>query len=229
MLCSCGNNKVYQVQSCISGEGKTTVSTNLARALGESQRKTLIIDCDFSKPSIHRIFNLHRETGITDYFKGEKILVDKVLNNPKLLYVIFNNEKYFSIKESFCKTAKLLYNTEIIFNENKFDLNNIYDSFKNELKLLGEFSDDDTKNSDINLKPRLRMLTLYGVAQSFGYLVIGTGNLCERMVGYTTKWGDGASDFNPIANITVEEVLKIGEYLGVPDKIINKSLMFLHK
>ena len=66
------SNKVFQVQSCISGEGKTTVSTNLARALGESQRKTLIIDCDFSKPSIHRIFNLHREIGITDYFKGEK-------------------------------------------------------------------------------------------------------------------------------------------------------------
>ena len=66
------NNKVFQVQSCISGEGKTTVSTNLARALGESQRRTLIIDCDFSKPSIHRIFKLHRETGITDYFKGEK-------------------------------------------------------------------------------------------------------------------------------------------------------------
>ena len=66
------NNKVFQIQSCISGEGKTTVSTNLARALGDSQRKTLIIDCDFSKPSIHRIFKLHRETGITDYFKGEK-------------------------------------------------------------------------------------------------------------------------------------------------------------
>ncbi|MBR2384864.1 MAG: polysaccharide biosynthesis tyrosine autokinase [Clostridia bacterium] len=66
------SNKVFQVQSCLSGEGKTTVSTNLAKALGESQRKTLIIDCDFSKPSIHRIFKLHRACGITDYFKGEK-------------------------------------------------------------------------------------------------------------------------------------------------------------
>ena len=66
------NNKVFQIQSAISGEGKTTVSTNLAKALGESQRRTLIIDCDFSKPSIHRIFKLHRESGITDYFKGEK-------------------------------------------------------------------------------------------------------------------------------------------------------------
>ena len=66
------SNKVFQIQSTVSGEGKTTVSTNLAKALGESQRKTLIIDCDFSKPSIHRIFKQHRHLGITDYFKGEK-------------------------------------------------------------------------------------------------------------------------------------------------------------
>lgn len=79
------------------------------------------------------------------------------------------------------------------------------------------------KDSKINMKPRLRMTTLYSVAQTLGYLVIGTGNLCERMVGYTTKWGDSASDFNPIANFTVEEVLAIGEYLGVPDKIIHKA------
>ena len=43
------------------------------------------------------------------------------------------------------------------------------------------------------------------------------------MVGYTTKWGDSASDFNPIANFTVDEVLAIGEYLGVPNKIIKKA------
>lgn len=79
------------------------------------------------------------------------------------------------------------------------------------------------KESKINIKPRMRMTTLYAIAQSKGYLVIGTGNLCERMVGYTTKWGDSASDFNPIANFTVDEVLEIGKYLGIPDKIINKS------
>ncbi len=79
------------------------------------------------------------------------------------------------------------------------------------------------KDSKINIKPRLRMTTLYAVAQTLGCLVIGTGNLCEAMVGYTTKWGDSSSDFNPIANFTVEEVLAIGEYLGVPDKIIHKA------
>ena len=67
------------------------------------------------------------------------------------------------------------------------------------------------------------MTTLYYVAQNMNYLVAGTGNKCEATVGYTTKWGDNASDFNPIGEFTVEEVLQIGKYLGVPEKIINKA------
>ena len=66
------------------------------------------------------------------------------------------------------------------------------------------------------------MTTLYGLAGSLGYLVIGTGNLCKAMVGYTTKWGDNSSDLNPIGNFTVDEVLEIGRYLGVPSKILEK-------
>ena len=80
-----------------------------------------------------------------------------------------------------------------------------------------------SNEAEINIKPRLRMTTLYGIAQSLDYLVIGTGNLCEAMVGYTTKWGDNSSDFNPIGNFTVDEVLAIGKYLGVPEKILKKA------
>ncbi len=80
-----------------------------------------------------------------------------------------------------------------------------------------------TKETDINIRPRLRMMTLYSIAQTLGYLVIGTGNLSEAMVGYTTKWGDSSYDFNPIGNFTVNEVLEIGKYLGVPDKILSKA------
>ena len=43
------------------------------------------------------------------------------------------------------------------------------------------------------------------------------------LCGYTTKWGDSASDFNPLANLTVDEELEIGKYLGVPSEIINKA------
>jgi len=80
-----------------------------------------------------------------------------------------------------------------------------------------------SKEASINIKPRLRMTTLYGIAQTLGYLVIGTGNICESIVGYTTKWGDNSSDFNPIGNFTVDEVLEIGKILGVPDNILNKA------
>ena len=125
-----------------------------------------------------------------------------------------------SIKEDL-EDAKLVSDTfgvEFI----SVDLSNTY----NELEIT--ISDALEKNdlneeSKINMKPRIRMTTLYTIAQSLGYLVIGTGNLSERMVGYTTKWGDSASDFNPIANFTALEVLEIGKYLGVPDKIINKA------
>lgn len=74
--------RVYQIQSTISGEGKTSLTVNLAKALGESRRKTLIIDCDFYKPSVHKAFRLHRETGITDYFKGEKSFGEIVKHTP---------------------------------------------------------------------------------------------------------------------------------------------------
>lgn len=77
--------------------------------------------------------------------------------------------------------------------------------------------------SSINIRPRLRMATLYAIGQTKGYLVAGTGNLCESFVGYTTKWGDNASDFNPLAEFSVREVLEIGEIIGVPSKILKKS------
>ncbi len=101
------------------------------------------------------------------------------------------------------------------------DLSKTYLDLETEIQksLNREISAD----SKINMKPRLRMTTLYSIAQSLGYLVIGTGNLCEVTVGYTTKWGDSAYDFNPIGNFTVEEVLEIGKILGVPEKIIKKA------
>lgn len=106
----------------------------------------------------------------------------------------------------------------------KVDLSETYADMEDTINTsLCDLKTELNKEAKINIKPRLRMATLYGIAQSLKYLVIGTGNLCESLVGYTTKWGDNACDFNPIANFTVPEVLAIGKYLGVPDKIINKS------
>lgn len=74
-----------------------------------------------------------------------------------------------------------------------------------------------------NIAPRLRMTTLYTVGAAENLLVAGTGNLCERYMGYFTKWGDGGFDFNPIADLTVSEVYGFLEYLGCPETIINKA------
>lgn len=110
----------------------------------------------------------------------------------------------------------------------KIDLTDTYQTLENEIdKVIINVTEGKEewrrREAKINTKPRLRMTTLYYVAQNLNYLVAGTGNKCEATVGYTTKWGDNASDFNPIGEFTVEEVLQIGKYLGVPEKIINKA------
>lgn len=106
----------------------------------------------------------------------------------------------------------------------KIDITETYKTLENEItKVIKTKQEIREKEAKINTKPRLRMTTLYYIAQTLNYLVIGTGNKCEAVVGYTTKWGDNAHDFNPIGEFTVEEVLQIGKYLGVPDKIINKA------
>ena len=74
-----------------------------------------------------------------------------------------------------------------------------------------------------NLAPRLRMLTLYAVAASENRLVAGTGNRSEAFVGYFTKWGDGAHDFNPISDLTVTEIYEFLRWLNAPACIIEKA------
>lgn len=74
-----------------------------------------------------------------------------------------------------------------------------------------------------NIAPRLRMATLYTIAASEGRLVVGTGNRSEAYMGYFTKWGDGAYDVNPIADLTVTELYAFLRYLGAPDAIISKA------
>jgi len=74
-----------------------------------------------------------------------------------------------------------------------------------------------------NLAPRLRMTTLYAIGASENRLVAGTGNRSEIYMGYFTKWGDGGSDFNPIADLTATEVFEFLEYLNAPRRIIDKA------
>lgn len=117
------------------------------------------------------------------------------------------------------------YNFELI----NFDITNTFDTFKEQLFYLGNFTNQELKNSDINLKPRLRMATLYYLAALYSnkkggtYIVAGTSNKCELYVGYFTKGGDSVHDISLLADLTVEEVIEIGKYLNVPEKVLYKK------
>ncbi len=73
-----------------------------------------------------------------------------------------------------------------------------------------------------NIKARMRMTLIYSLAQVRNYLVAGTGNASEAYVGYFTKWGDGAHDFNPIGDLAVSEVVALGDALGLPKEIVHR-------
>lgn len=94
---------------------------------------------------------------------------------------------------------------------------------KNEFMTILASGIDITQNASSNISPRLRMTALYAVAASQNRLVAGTGNKSEEHMGYFTKWGDGAFDFNPIADLTVTEIYEFLRFLNVPESIINKA------
>ena len=123
----------------------------------------------------------------------------------------------------------LLVSEKFGFEMLNIDLTDTYDSFKKQIDLLGDFSKKETHNSDINIKPRLRMASVYYLAALLSatrggtYIVPGASNACELYVGYFTKGGDSVYDIAPIYSLTVEEVIKVGEVVGVPEKVLYRT------
>lgn len=106
------------------------------------------------------------------------------------------------------------------------DLSIIYEKLvvqvEDELKEK-KYQDLNLANSRANLKARLRMSTLYSIANALNYLVVGTDNKAELYTGYFTKYGDGAVDILPLAQLTKREVRAWSKEMGVPKEIINKA------
>jgi NAD+ synthase len=100
-------------------------------------------------------------------------------------------------------------------------LDSIFDAVKKALPSEG-FDAETEKLAQANLKPRLRMLTLYYLANRLGYLVVGSGNRSELEVGYFTKYGDGGVDILPLGNLLKSQVRELASYLGIPEQIISK-------
>lgn len=142
----------------------------------------------------------------------------EVIGADKVFGVLMPNGEQRDIKDSIevCKTIGIKYMTV-----------NISSAFSGLLNAV-KYNCSDTvfsvsSHTQTNVAPRIRMATLYLVAQELGYRVSGTGNASEAFVGYCTKWGDAACDFNPIASFTTDEVIAIGDYLGLPTHLTHKT------
>jgi NAD+ synthase len=104
----------------------------------------------------------------------------------------------------------------------KIVLDEVFETFVR--ALTGEPYDRSKKDLSIaNIKPRLRMTTLYFLAARRKLLVVGTGNKSEIMIGYSTKYGDGGVDLLPIGSLVKAEVREYARFLGVPQEIIDKA------
>ncbi|WP_040281195.1 NAD(+) synthase [Psychroserpens damuponensis] len=106
--------------------------------------------------------------------------------------------------------------------DSRIDLTPVFEEFKTEVPLDGKQTTVDMALA--NTRARLRMTTLYYHAGLLGLLVAGTGNKVEDFgVGFYTKYGDGGVDLSPIADLMKSEVYDIGNFLNVPESIMNAA------
>ena len=142
---------------------------------------------------------LAAETGLMTYCIGMPLLQKEEQESLSDIHLDWLGDTYWDTK------------TE------KFDLSNLFEVFRYTMRKYGE-----DQLSLANSRSRLRMVTLYQVAQTVGGIVIGTGNKVEDYgIGFYTKYGDGGVDIAPIADLYKSEVWELGRHLGVNERIIN--------
>lgn len=148
-----------------------------------------------------------------------KLLVEAI-GKDKVLGVMMPNGEQSDIEDSkrVCELLGIEYMIVQIEDTYKSLINSI--EYRNKDKSFNLISTGESvivsDKSKTNIPPRLRMTTLYAIAQSIGYRVAGTGNRSERYVGWFTKHGDGGFDYNPIAPLCCTDVIKLGDELELP-------------
>ena len=151
-------------------------------------------------------------------------LFAKALGNENVLALwlpIYSSDEDYQDVISLSEKFKIEFKTH--------DLTNIYDIYVRDIKKNNNVLEEHLIDANINIKSRLRMMSLYYYAAMYSkikngtYIVAGTSNKCERYVGYFTKGGDNVSDINILSNLMVSEVIEIGKYLEIDDRIIYKT------
>ena len=138
----------------------------------------------------------------------------EAIGKSKVIGILMSNGKQLDIADSMLVCNHIGINHKII------NIAEMYNSLQKAIESEDVVIHNQTRT---NIPPRIRMTILYAIGQEMGYRVCGTGNLSESYVGYTTKWGDAACDFNPLANFTSDEVVAIGDELGLPYDLVHKT------
>ena len=139
----------------------------------------------------------------------------EALGKERVLGVLLPQEYQSDIDDSYA----VVHHLEI---EHKtINIGPIVDLTLLQLSMFGDMT--ITEQTKINLPPRIRMATLYAVSQSMSGRVANTCNLSEDWIGYSTRWGDSIGDFSPLANLTSDEVVAIGDACGLPYELTHKT------
>lgn len=145
-------------------------------------------------------------------------LLTEAIGKDRVFGVLMPNGKQADIEDSFTLVNHLGIPHTVV------DIGTGYAPLLNEVaRAMDKKREDLNAVCTINMAPRFRMTTLYAIAAELDYRVAGTGNRSEAFVGYFTKWGDGAHDFNMLANLTTEEVVAVGHALGLPKSLVEKA------
>lgn len=131
-------------------------------------------------------------------------------NNSLGVLMPINQEREFDLDDGLELVKRFDLDYQVI------KLGDQYQELKKKLHL-------NSKLAKGNLQARLRMSSLYAIAQEKNYLVLGTDNKAEYYLGYFTKWGDGACDLLPIVHLYKSEVFHYAKEVGVPISILDKK------
>lgn len=139
----------------------------------------------------------------------------EALGKDRVFGVLMPNGKQSDIQDAFDIAAFLGIGFKVV------DIKDTIEVLKQSIFFYD--TDKISNQTEINLPARIRMCTLYAISQSMNGRVVNTCNKSEDWIGYSTKYGDAAGDFAPLANLLVREVKAIGHELGLPEYLIEKT------
>lgn len=184
----------------------------------------LKIDCEYAEKRIVDFIEEYVEqSNLNGYVIGLSGGIDSTLT-VYLLNEAVGNKKIFALILPTNFTPKEDINDAIYIAKSlkiRYEIINISDIFSSYSKSIPYFDEKD-RISNGNLYARIRMNILYYTANKMKYLVAGTSDKSELLIGYFTKYGDGGCDILPIGDLYKTQVRYLAKHLGVPEKIVHK-------